>query len=348
MTTSTERHFIFVVPGLMGPTPEMGDRTPALPALSLFLSRAERTAAHVPGFEEDIFSLFGHTRPDGDLPVAAVTRVHDLNVIDNEWWLRADPVHLQTQRDGLVLLDEPYLNLSLGEAQAIVAELMQTYAADGWLLKAPKPHRWYLRPSNPAQLNTTTLARVAGRDIRGFLPKGEDAKTWHGLMNEIQILLHTNQTNADRESRQLLAANSLWFWGGGALPAVTEPNFACVAGNEPVSLGLARINGVASIPANRLERVLPANDVGRTLVVLDSLRASAVYQDFSAWAARVEALENEWFAPLIKAVKQGDVDRVSVRVEGKPPLELTRSALRRFWRWRKPFAHFQEPAKEVA
>src|SRR3990167_2665495 len=91
-----------LLPGLFGTVatePESGT-PPKVPALETLLARAERHALPVRGFEASLFSLFGAEAPnEGDLPVAAVTRVLDLGIVDNGWWLRADPVHLSPQRD---------------------------------------------------------------------------------------------------------------------------------------------------------------------------------------------------------------------------------------------------------
>src|SRR5687767_4981227 len=88
--------------GVQGPESEP-QKPPQLPALETLLTRAERQALPVRGLEPLLFSLFGAEIPvDADLPVAAVTRVLDLGIVDNGWWIRADPVHLSPQRDQLI------------------------------------------------------------------------------------------------------------------------------------------------------------------------------------------------------------------------------------------------------
>src|SRR5687767_9051943 len=80
--------------GVQGPESEP-QKPPQLPALETLLTRAERHSSPVRSLESLLFSLLGAEIPtDSDLPVAAVTRVLDLGIVDSGWWIRADPVHL--------------------------------------------------------------------------------------------------------------------------------------------------------------------------------------------------------------------------------------------------------------
>jgi len=77
------------------------------------------------GDMERLFALFGIAPEAGqDLPVAAVTRVADMGVIDREWWIRADPVYLEAGHDSLVL--HAGLGLTPDEAAQLVAELNES------------------------------------------------------------------------------------------------------------------------------------------------------------------------------------------------------------------------------
>ena len=101
-----------------------------------------------------------------------MTRFLDMGVLDNDWWIRADPVHLQADRDRLILVDAAALDLTQDEANRLAAELQEPYRADGWLLKAPRPERWYLKPPTAPQITTTALPDVVARNIQQYLPRG--------------------------------------------------------------------------------------------------------------------------------------------------------------------------------
>ncbi len=334
-----------VVPGLFAASASAGDASgAALPALRALLARADAQAQPVTGLEARLFGLFGvAAEPGADLPVAAVTRVLDLGVIDNGWWLRADPVHLVPDRDRLILTDPRALDLTPQEAGALAAEIMEVYAGEGWLLKAPHPQRWYLRPPQAPRLATTPLSEVIGRDIHPCLPRGQDGKAWHTLLNEMQILLHTARTNSAREAQGKLPVNSLWFWGGGRLPKIATAPWARVWGAEPLARGLARLAQVpsAALPAGfgAWHQEQPQAH-GAHLLILDALQHVTRRADPQARDQWLAAFERDWIEPALAALRAGALAQISVLDERGPCFVLDRRALRRWWRRRRALADY--------
>jgi hypothetical protein len=332
-----------LLPGLFGrPAPEpQAVGAPELPALETLLARATPRALSGRGFESLLFSLFGAEPPaDADLPVGAVTRVLDLGVVDDGWWLRADPIHLSPRRDQLILTDSYMLDLTQNEASRLAAEITEAYTPEGWIIKAPRPSRWYLKPARTPKVSTTPLAEVVGRDIHPYLPRGLEAKAWHTILNETQILLHTSKVNEEREAAGKLPVNSLWFWGGGRLPRIQPVRWGGLWSGEPVSLGLARLSETPSHSApadfNEWHRLVEAD--GAHLVVLDALRAPALYRDDAAWGEAIQELERRWFAPLLEALKQRGLESASLLTDSGQSFELTAGQARRWWRFKKPLA----------
>jgi hypothetical protein len=339
-----------LVPGLFGATRRSDinaatDSEPRLPALETFLARADRRPQAAHGTEARVFALFGVEPEEGvDQPVAAVTRVLDLGIIDNGWWLRADPVHLVPDRDRLILHDSHWFDLTQDEATRLAAEIAETYAADGWILKAPRPSRWYLKPPRAPRLSTTPLPQVVGRDIHPHLPQGRDGKAWHTLLNELQILLHTAQVNSEREQAGKPTINSLWFWGGGRLPKVRPATWSQVWSLEPLSLGLARLCEIpAAAPPDSFpawERQSETQSGGAHLVVLDEARASLQYGDRARWQEAIRRLERDWFVPMLAALGSRRLQALTLLDEAGPAYELTPHSARRWWRWRRPAAQY--------
>jgi hypothetical protein len=270
-----------------------------------------------------------------------VTRVHDLGVLDNDWWIRADPVHLEPGRDRLILTAGPALDLSAEEADRLAAEIAETYATGGWLLKAPHPLRWYLKPPRPAQLQTTPLRDVIGRDIHPCLPTGPDAGPWRTLLNEIQILLHTARVNDERERAGKPPINSLWFWGSGRLPLLRPCGWRQLWSDEPVSCALARLAEVPTRPAPAEFREWKAAAGGEHLVVIETLHDSALYDDPTAWHQALERLDRHWLAPARAALGAGALARLTLQSDGGAGFDLDRHALRRWWRRRRPLPAYR-------
>ncbi len=330
-----------LIPGLFGP-PLATESAPALPALETWLARSESQSAPTRSFESVLFSLFGAETPaDADLPVAAVTRALDLGVIDNGWWLRADPVHLHPQRDRLILTDSRQLDLTPDEANRLVNEIMELYKPDGWLLKAARPGRWYLKPPRAPRITTTPLAEVVGRDIHPYLPRGTDGKAWHTILNEMQILLHTSKVNEERERHGKLPVNSLWFWGGGRLPKLKPVTWNGLWSEEPLSLAFARL---AQVPSHArpsdFEAWCRQAPPGEHLLVLDELRQPLEYSDAEEWNAAIAAFEQRWFVPLFAAVRDGAIERALLLADNGRQYLLTRKLARRWWRWRRSLSDY--------
>lgn len=310
------------IPGLFAP--------PAAPlALRRMLARADRLPGGGEGATERLFALFS-IAPDKnlDLPIAAITRVADMGVIDRDWWIRADPVHLEPGRDSLVL--RAGLDLNPDEAGQLAAELNESLSQDGWLLKAPHPHRWYLKPPAAASIRTTPLAAVLGRDVHPHLPQGTDYKAWHTRLNEIQILLHTSPVNAAREARGKLPANSVWFWGGGRLPRTGALHWAQIWGDTPLAQGLARIAGlpIQPVPANGTQLLSQAIH-GEHLIVLEQ----------PAMDAEVfHAIARDWLGPLVAGVHKGKFNHFSLISDTGPMLVYRKGHRWRIWRRSKAVA----------
>jgi hypothetical protein len=342
----TRKHLTLYLPGLFAAWQNGGGKAGSYRALETLLVRAEcRAAVSSPGYEDGLFALFGlHRENSNDLPVAAVTRMTDMGVIDNDWWLRADPVHLSLERDRLILADAQKLGITREEAHRLVAEIMEVFTADGWLLKAPCPERWYLKPAHAPDITTTSLSHVAGRDVRPFLPRGRDGKTWHTTLNEIQILLHATTVNSEREQRGEPPINSLWFWGGGRLPRIKPVSWTRIWSNEPVSLSLAKLTGtpVGNATAGFEDWRKQADGPGEYLVVLDEAYGATLYNDAPQWADVLKRLEQNWMVPLLPALKSGVIASVSLVTDRGDKFSLTSQQARRWWRLRRPLTAYGE------
>ena len=341
---TTGHHLTLYLPGILRPpTGSDGDDVPCR-ALEILLARAERTEHAYPRTPEDgVFALFDLLPEDNsDPPVAAVTRMLDMGIIDNDWWLRADPVHLSLDRDRLVLADAAMLDITPDETNRLVAEIMEVFAADGWLLKASHPQRWYLKPSQVPDMTTTPLSQVIGKDVRAFLPQGTDGKRWHTTLNEVQILLHASPVNAEREQHGKLPINSLWFWGGGRLPRIKTVPWVQIWSQEPISLSLARLSDTATadIPEGFDAWRLQAGKLGEHLVVLADVQDASSRGDVARWREAMNRLEKNWMAPLLQALKAGELSKVMLITDTGLRFALDARQIRRWWRRRQPLRHY--------
>jgi hypothetical protein len=338
-----------VVPGLFN-SRVPPKATPRLPALERLLGRSDRLKPRSTGGGHDgsltacLFGLFGIARPpEGDFPAAAVSRLADGGERDDGFWLRADPVHLEPAGGGLILTEGGALKITAAEAERLAAEILENYADEGWQLEVRHPLRWYLRAPQATAISTVPPLAAAGRDIHPFLPAGPDAKAWHTLLNETQILLHTSGINSEREARGLLPINSLWFWGAGRLPEIDAGTWTRIWGGDPVALGLARLANIPSgaVPADVTALLAALGGSGEHLVVLDPAQAAAAYGETEAWVEALTALERDWIVPLSVALQAGDLAALNLWPDAQHGFAAAPGVLRRWWRRRRRLTAFR-------
>ena len=335
------RHLTLLVPALR-PSPDCGELPQRLPALETLLARADRCDTPPRGREGSLFAAFGVTPASPhELPVAGVTYAADTGRPPAGPCLRADPVHLVPDRDQLVLLDAVSLQLQEAEVQRLVAELNAVYAEEGWRFEAPRTDRWYLHLPEMPRLRTWPLSAVNGRPIGQRLPGGEQGKAWHRIMNEIQMLLHGSGVNRQREAEGRLAVSSLWFWGGGEVPALPPPRWTRVWSDDPLAGGLALLAGVAHGPLPADAPACLSGGGGEQLLVLDDLDNALQGQGGEAWWSALQAFERQWIEPLLVALRDKRIDSLTLDDAQGRRHRLTRHGLRRWWRRRQPLSRYR-------
>lgn len=328
----TQRHLSLFVPAQLHPALASAAKS-GTKALRTLLARAQ-TSACAASHERLLFDAFA-AEYDKTLPppVAAVTHTYDAGIANvsagTGWWLRADPVSLRPDGDRLLMLGNHAFSIRADEAAALGAELRDVFAARGCEFSAPHPKRWYLRLTQNPCVTLTALDDVVGHDIMHHLPQAQDtreAARWRSLLNEVQMQLHSSQINRARVACGDLPVNSVWFWGGGALPAVASQRFMHVWSHEPLSLGLARLGGTASaaVPASGVEWLHQATLAGTHLVIIDPPDAS----DADHF---IENFSTAWCEPLLSAVKSGVIETFDLYTGDGTVFHNTRRTLRRWF-----------------
>jgi hypothetical protein len=303
------------VPDLFWPESAAASAAPPsqrLPALETLLARGRRSKGSEPGLEVWCLARWGVP----DAGVAPYALLADGGDPGDAFWLRADPCHLRVNRH---------------------------FAAAAIEFFPLRPERWYARIGEPPALRTPPLAAVRGRPVEGRT--GGDEVRWRALENELQMLLHAHPVNDAREARGELPVNAVWLWGGARLQPPARTPFRRVRSADPLPAGLAVAGGgsVFPLPDDAGRWLRAASDAGVELVVLDQLRAPAGYGDYATWVERLGALERDWFAPLLDALRAERVGMVTLHAIGAGgtlDAETTRQDLRYFWRRRKAVAAY--------
>jgi len=305
------------------------------PALEVLLARGRRCAAGPERLERwlhDAFELESERLPAGALTFVASNRDPGAGC-----WLRADPVHLRLMRDHVIVVPAEGLEISRAEAEAFCASLNAHFAGVMELF-ALDPRRWVARlVDREIELDDVPALEVAGRQLP--LARGRDLE-----VTEIQMVLHAHAANTARDERGEPAINSLWLWGAGRAGKATS-RWASVLADEPLALGLALLSRTRcrSLPAGAAQWLQGAPEDGRHLFILDALRLPTLLLDADKYHAMLAALEADWFAPLLGALRAERIGMVTIHVpDGASGVsfETIRADLRRFWRRKKPIEHY--------
>ncbi len=305
-----------------------------LPALELLLARGRGSGAAPLAPERWLAEAFGGE--DAPLAAGALTVLAHGGEPGDDSWLRADPVHLRLGREGPALVPSAAFDVTREEAEAL-CETLNGHFAGTLTLYPLAPGRWSARLAGDVAAATESPLQLAGEDVDRHFAALPEARRWHALLTEIQMVLHEHPVNAERERRGAPALNSLWLWGAGRAPRAPSGPWRSVCADEPVALGLARAAGMASraLPATAEEWLARAPEDGRHLLVLDALRAAHALDDAEAYAARLQALEARWFAPLLAALRAGRLGMVTLHVPDAAEarsFETVQGDLRRIWR----------------
>lgn len=334
-------HLTLFIPDLLPPDERyLASGGPAAPALQRLLGRGDVERFPAIDAEAWLCQAFEVEQRE-DWPVAALTAAVDGQTTGSDWWLRADPVHLQMQRNSTRVLAAPALTLNDVEADALVASLNAHFSTDGIAITAAHPTRWYIRQQDSAAVAAPTLSAAAGRPLPRMSGSGAHASHWHRVLTEAQMVLHEHPVNAAREERGLLPVNSVLLWGGGRKPAVPGRHFSAVWSDDALAVALATQSDAecAAAPANAASwfgrKPDTGNPGGRHLITLDRAHLAARYGGPDDWVKAVAMLDELWFAPLWAALDGRALAELAVVVTG--PALCLRCTLRpadrlKFWK----------------
>lgn len=328
------------------PPPELANdlfRELKAPALATLLARASsvtRTAfdsfsgalAHEAWLARQ-FGLHERAGQGGSPPVAgSVMQAFGLAPEGGTWFV-LQPVHIHVARDHLVLTGIRQQAISDAESRALFDAALPLFAEAGKTLRYGDAATWFVRADDWDGLQTSTPDAACGHNIDIWMPKGRGERDWRKLQNEVQMYWHAHPVNASREARGAKPVNSLWLWGGA--PGTLESG-------TPIYKEMFNLSGWMEALAFWAEHKahepnatsLLSSAPQRGLLLLDALMEPAMAGDWGEWLQRLRALEADWFAPLLMALKAGKPGRLELILthqSGWAEFAVTRNSLRKFW-----------------
>jgi hypothetical protein len=256
-----------------------------LPQLSRLLARLTPTlrdegdayALSMP-HERALAAALGLRAADGCLPWAVRrARADGVDAGDGIAWGLLTPAHWHLAADHVALVDPAELGLGEDESRTLLEAVRPLFEGEGWRIEYGAPLRWYVAHASLRDLPCAAVERVIGRNVDIWMPPDPRVARIRRLQSEVQMLLYTNPTNSAREARGALAVNSFWLSGCG------------VAQAETTAPGLQ---------------------------VDESLRASALAEEWAAWAEAWRELDAGPLADLLRQATRGEAT-------GGEPIALT-------------------------
>lgn len=312
------------------------------PALALLASRATSEIENTDEFqralphERWIARQFGmeHAMQEGGSPPVAspLMRVMDIPPQTGTWFV-LQPVHIHIARDHLVLTDPRRLALSEAESRALFDIASPLFHEAGKRITYGDTGTWFVEAGDWAGLETSSPDAASGHNIDIWMPKGPGERDWRKVQNDVQMHWFNHPVNEEREERRQKPVNSVWLWGG--------PSRNSEAPQRPYDKtfnlsGWMRAfrqfapNHAHAVDADGIVPLLEKQN----LLVLDNLLEAALSNDWGRWLDGMRQLDEEWFAPLLQALKSGKLDRISLITTHDSRISrftATRSSLRKFW-----------------
>ncbi len=204
---------------------------------------------------------------DGLVPLAAaLARARGLTHDDaGRGWALLTPTHWRLGAEDVSILAPELLALDETESRAWFDSAREWFESEGFELVWVAPTTWLARHPLLATLPSASLDRVIGRNVDRWLEPDPRARLVRRLQNEVQMLWHTHPLNAQREARGQFTVTGLWVSGTG---------------------------------------VDPGRDAAPDLVVDDRLRPPALAEDWDAWRAAWQTLDEGPVAALVQRLEQ--------------------------------------------
>jgi len=297
-----------VIPGLCGPLPEINSlNSEAVRSLISWLAKASRQTENEKDFYQVLARLFAINAIDS-FPAAALSALASGQYTEQGHWFCVDPVHLQADMDHAILRGAQGLDLTEQESAALIDELNQHFQQEGIRFHMTDRHSWFINVPDHANVTTTPVNDVIGRNIYSFMPQGDDALFWKKILNEVQMLLHQSRVNARRAANNQLPVNGVWLWGGGVLPSSGTLSHANIYAQHAIVSGLAALNKTGCYPATELGNFIEnASGDSRAIAVIDDLHDVSSHGDVNAWQAVLNDLYVNQLGTVLNAAMKKNI-----------------------------------------
>lgn len=237
-----------------------------------------------------------------------------------------EPVHLHADLSDAIVFDSSHFGLTVAEAESLVDGINQYLQNNPYRIEIANPYRWYLLSENRISMEIPTLRQMHGRPMGNVLTVFEHASEWRRLMNELQIVLHQQTINMEREQRGEPPINGVWIHPGVTIK-VPEYSVDLIVTKSPWAQTMCKrlsMNYVAELDDSVL-----AGQQGDMLVFDETLVSGKNPENRRL---QLESMEACWFEPMYGWLRRKKIDEIIIDSAGGSRFVIHRKSLRRFWK----------------
>jgi len=329
-----------VVPGLLGP---FSNDLPAyfsdelkqaeFKTLNTWLSRAKISELKADGYYATLHSLIN---PQCNLSVCQLTAEFDQLMLSSadEYLYRVDPVHFKAESDHAVLLGSQLLEIELVEAQQLIEAFNAHFIEDDIALFLGAANRWYLKTMQPLQLSFNSVDFSLGRDIKHFMPEGEDALWWRKILNETQMLFFQHKVNQQRDENRQLGINGLWIWDESFSSNELPREYSIVYSDDAFACALANKSGV------KVKSAFDEKLQERSILVIEEVYEAVCYGDVDAWLKALREFCQAHLLEIQGLLNSKKISGVNIYSCDGRVFYIDRWQLLKIWKWVKTLDNY--------
>ena len=329
-----------VVPGLLGP---FSNDLPAyfpdelnqaeFKTLNTWLSRASVSEIKADGYYATLHSLI---YPECDLSVCQLTAEFDQVTVTSaeEYLYRVDPVHFKAESDHAVLLGSQLLEIEMDEAQQLIEAFNEHFIEDELTLYMGSADRWYLKTIKPLRLSFNSVDFSLGRDIKHFMPEGEDALWWRKILNETQMLFFQHNVNQQRDENRQLGINGLWIWDESFSASDLSKEYNTVYSDDAFACALASKSGV------KVKNTFDTKPQEHCVLVLEEVYEAVCYGDVDAWLRALRGFCQAHLLEIQSLMNSNKISGVNIYPCDGRVFYIDRWQLLKLWKWVKTLDNY--------
>jgi len=221
------------------------------------------------------------------------------------YWLRADPVMLTVGHNGLFCRGNRVLQLTDNERDSLQLLVNEYFYEQSIEMILPDSKHGYIKSAVKPLSTFTSMDDAIGNEISQLLPSGEDAAFWHGVLTDLQMLLHNCEVNQKRQSKGLPTISGFWLWAEAEL---IEKDFCIHNVEQELYTDDPALSGFLGCKVNLHELGVDFNDlhIGNKpiTVFVSELQQVCSQNDEQGWLQLYQHWVNNWLLLAVDAVNK--------------------------------------------